>query len=140
MAVVAGDYGLIFAAGDTAGLCAVRQAESCGIGVAVGYVIGLPVHVQQEDSFTEGLGLDDADSWVLSDAYGFGFSGVVRVPDPGLSVRVHDEDPAAGGEGGDGLCLSGEACCRLLSGLCSRILGAGLAGLEGVDLPLLVHG
>ena len=103
-------------------------------------MIGLSVRVQQEDSFTEGLGLDDADSWVLSDARGFGLSDVVRVPSPCLSVRVHDEDLAGGGGGGDGLRLSRQACCSLFSELWSWVLGVGLSGLEGVDLSLLVHG
>ena len=82
----------------------------------------------------EGLGLDNAHARVLLDAHGLGVSGVARIPGPCPPVRVHDEDPAAGGDGEDGLRLSGQADCFLLFWL--RVL----AVLEGVDLSLPVHG
>ena len=140
MAVLAGDHGLAAVGGDPAGFHAFRQADDCKAGRAVGEIPGLPVRVQEEEPWVEGLGLDGARARVLLDACGLGVSGIGRLPDPGLPVSVHDESLAAGGEGGDGLRLSGQAGCGLFFELCSRVLGVGLAGLEDVDAALPVHG
>ena len=94
----------------------------------------MTVCVQQEESLVEGLDLDDAHARVLLDAFWFGFPGVDRLQGPGLSVRVHDEGLDAGGDGGDGLRLPGQAERGPLSGF--RIL----AGLVAVDSALPVHG
>ena len=93
----------------------------------------MSVRVQQEEPLIEGLGLDDAYARVLLDAFGLGSSSVARVPGPGLPVGIQGEDPAAGGDGEDGLRLPGQAGCSLLRGF--RVL----AGLVGVDLSLPVH-
>ena len=134
-AVRAGDDGLVLVGGDPAGLRAAGQADRGHAGHAARQVPGLPVRIQEEEPLAEGLGLDDAHARVLLDAFGLGVSSG-RIPCPGLSVRVQDESLAGGG-GGDGLCLSGQAECGLLCRFC--VLVAGLAGLIGVDLSLLVH-
>ena len=139
-AVRAGDDGLVLVAGDPAGFLAVRQADGNRIGRAVGQVPGLSVRVQEEESSTEGLGLDDANFEFCFDAYWLGFPSVARLPGPGLSIRVHDEILAAGGGGEDGMRLPGQICCGLFNGLYDWALRVGLAGLEGVDPALLVHG
>ena len=100
----------------------------------------MPVRVQKEKPLVEGLGLDGAHAGLLFDACGFGFSGVVLVPGPGLPVCVQGEDPTGGGCGEDGLRLPRQLGCGLLDGLLVRILAASLAVLEGVDPALPVHG
>ena len=74
LAVRAGDDGLVAVAGDPTGFRAVRQADSCETGGAVGKVVGLPVFVQQDGSIFEALGLDNADFRVLFDPCGLAFS------------------------------------------------------------------
>ena len=100
---------------------------------------GLPVRVQEEEPLVEGLGLDDTDLCVLPDACGLDVAGLARVPGPGLPVRVQGEGPAAGGGGGDGPRLSGQAGRGLLQEFRVRVLTVFPAGLVGVDLSLPVH-
>ena len=139
MAVSVDDRGLIAVAVDFADLRAVGQASGCGVGGTVGEVPGVPVRVQEEEPLVEGLGLDGARSRLLLDACGFDIAGISCVPRPGLPVRVHDEDSTVGGHGEDGLRLPGQADCFLLFWLRARVLSVFLAGLEGVDLALLVY-
>ena len=103
-------------------------------------MIGLPVRVQEEEPLVEGLGLDDARARFLFDGFWFGFSGVVRLPGPGLPVCVHDEDSAAGCDGEDGLRLPGQADGFLCCGFRVRVLAVGLYCLIGVNLSRPVHG
>ena len=79
--------------------------------------------------------MEGAHARVLLNACGLGLPGLACVPGPGLPVSVHDENPAAGGEGKDGLRLSGQAVCFLFFEPQARVL----AVLEGVDLALPVH-
>ena len=139
MAVFVDDRGLIVAAVDSAGLLAAGQADDCRAALAVWQVPGLSVRVQEEEPLVEGLRLDDTHARVLLDACGLGFPGVAHLPGPGLPVRVHDERLAGGGDGGDGLRLSGQAGCGLLQAFRVQALAVGIAGLIGVDLSLPVH-
>ena len=139
-AVLAGDDGLVLVGGGPAGFHAFGQADLDHGGGAVGQVIGVPVCVQEEKPRVERLGLNDAHARVLFDACGLDVAGVVRIPVPSLPVRVQGEDPAVGGDGGDGLCPPRQAGRGLFGGFRVQVLAVGIAGLVGVDPSLLVHG
>ena len=140
MALRVGDNGLAIIGCNRVGFHVCRQVDGCGTGRVVGQVMDPPFRVQEEESLVEGMGLDDAHSRVLLDARGLGASGIGRLPGPGLPVSVHDEDPAGGGDGGHGLRLSGQAGLGLFCEFRVRLLAAGIPGLIGVGLSLLVHG
>ena len=139
-AILAGDHSLLLVGCNPAGFQAFRQADGCEASCAAGLVIGVTVRVQEEIALVESLDLDDTRARVLFKIYGLGFSGVVRIPCPGLPVRVHDEGLAGGGGGGNGLRLSGQAGCGLLCKFRILILTVGLTGPESVDPSLPVHG
>ena len=137
--VLADDHGQVFVGGDRAGLYAFRQVGGCGIGCVVGQIPGMSVRVQEEEPLVEGLGLGEAHAWFLPDACGLDVAGVACVPGPGLPVGVQGEDPAAGGDGGGGLYLSGQAGLGLLQEFRVQVLAVGIIGPVDVDSSLPVH-
>ena len=139
MAVLVDDHGLVLVGGGRAGFYAFWQVDGCETGHAVGQMIGVTVGVQEEEPLVEGLGLDDAHVRILLDARRLDVGSLACVPGACLPIRVQREDSVAGGDGGDGLCLSRQVCCSLFSELWSRVLGVRLAGLKGMNLALLVH-
>ena len=140
VALPVGDDGLVLVCRDPACFHALRRADGCRVGCAVGQVPGLPVRVQEEEPLVEGLCLDGARAGVLPDGFGLDIAGAARLPGPGLPVRVHDEGPAGGGGGGDGLRLPGQDGRGLLQEFRIRVPAVFLAVLEGVDLSFTVHG